>query len=147
MEYNHINDCWAEIRKAKTIEEVKDLFEKFPRWSGDWDIMVEDGQYVVYNTWFDEQFSDFDTDRETLDIEVEESAEEMEKETKIVLAIKGERAVYLFKREYDDFTEVKFVVGWTEGNPVVGDFVSGWASGKYFGTLEDALEYLNNCKY
>ena len=71
MEYNHINDCWAEIRKAKTIEEVKDLFEKFPRWSGDWDIIVEDGQYVVYNTWFDERFGDFDTDRETLDIEVE----------------------------------------------------------------------------
>lgn len=75
MEYKHIRDCWAEIRKAKTIEEVKDLFEKFPRWSGDWDIMVEDRQYVVYNTWFDEQFSDFDTDRETLDIEVEEGAE------------------------------------------------------------------------
>ena len=71
MEYDHINDCWLEIRKAKTIEEVKDLFEKFPRWSGDWDIMVEDGQYVVYNTWFDERFGDFDTDRETLDIEVE----------------------------------------------------------------------------
>ena len=71
MEYNHINDCWSEIRKAKTIEEVKDLFEKFPRWSGDWDAMVEDGQYVVYNTWFDERFGDFDTDRETLDIEVE----------------------------------------------------------------------------
>ena len=71
MEYNHINDCWSEIRKAKTIEEVKDLFENFPRWSGDWDIMVEDGQYVVYNTWFDERFGDFDTDRETLDIEVE----------------------------------------------------------------------------
>ena len=75
MEYNHINDCWFEIRKAKTIEEVKDLFEKFPRWSGDWDIMVEDGQYVVYNTWFDERFGDFDTDRETLDIEVEEEVE------------------------------------------------------------------------
>ena len=75
MEYNHINDCWAEIRKAKTIEEVKDLFEKFPRWSGDWDIMVEDGQYVVYNTWFDERFGDFDTDREALDIEVEEDTE------------------------------------------------------------------------
>ena len=71
MEILHINDCWSEIRKAKTIEEVKDLFEKFPRWSGDWDIMVEDGQYVVYNTWFDERFGDFDTDRETLDIEVE----------------------------------------------------------------------------
>ena len=71
----------------------------------------------------------------------------MNKEIKIVLAIKGERAVYLFKREYEDFTEVKFVVGWTEGNPVVGDFVDGWASGKYFRTLEDALDYLNNCKY
>ena len=71
----------------------------------------------------------------------------MNKEIKIVLAIKGERAVYLFKREYDDFTEVEFVVGWTEGNPVVGDFVDGWASGKYFRTLEDALGYLNNCKY
>ena len=71
MEYKHIQDCWSEIRKAKTIEEVKDLFEKFPRWSGDWDIMVEDGQYVVYNTWFDERFGDFDADCETLDIEVE----------------------------------------------------------------------------
>ena len=75
MEIKHIQDCWSEIRKAKTIEEVKDLFEKFPRWSGDWDVMVEDGQYVVYNTWFDERFGDFDTDRETLDIEVEEGAE------------------------------------------------------------------------
>ena len=70
----------------------------------------------------------------------------MEKETKIVLVIKGERALYFFKREYDDFTEVEFVVGWTEGNLVVGDSVSGWASGKYFRTLEDALGYLNNCK-
>ena len=73
MEYKHIQDCWSEIRKAKTIEEVKDLFEKFPRWSGDWDIMVEDGQYVVYNTWFDEQCEDYDTDCETLDIEVKEN--------------------------------------------------------------------------
>lgn len=71
----------------------------------------------------------------------------MNKEIKIVLAIKGERALYFFKREYEDFTEVEFVVGWTEGNPVVGDFVDGWASGKYFRTLEDALGYLNDCKY
>ena len=67
----------------------------------------------------------------------------MDKETKIVLAIKGERAVYVFKREYDDFTEVEFVVGWTVGDPAVGDFISGWASGHYFGNLEDALDYLN----
>lgn len=71
----------------------------------------------------------------------------MEKETKIVLAIKGERAVYLFKREYDDFTEVEFVVGWIIGKPAIGDSVSGWASGKYFRTLEDALDYLKNTKY
>ena len=37
--------------------------------------MVEDGQYVVYNTWFDEQCDDNDTDCETLDIEVEDGAE------------------------------------------------------------------------
>ena len=71
----------------------------------------------------------------------------MDKETKIVLAIKGERALYLFKRDYEDFTEVKFVVGWVIGKPAIGDFVSGWASGKYFGTLEDALDYLKTTEY
>lgn len=71
----------------------------------------------------------------------------MNKEIKIVLAIKGERALYLFKREYEDFAEVKFVVGWVIGKPAIGDFVSGWASGKYFGTLEDALDYLKTTEY
>ena len=71
----------------------------------------------------------------------------MNNEIKVVLAIKGEKALYLFKREYDDFAEVEFVVGWTEGNPVVGDFVDGWASGKYFRTLEEALDYLKNTEY
>lgn len=70
MEYKHINDCWEAIRSAKTIEEVNDLFEEFPRWSGDWSVTEQDG---VYNTWFDEQCGDFYTDRETLDIEVEEN--------------------------------------------------------------------------
>ena len=68
----------------------------------------------------------------------------MNKEIKVVLAIKGERALYLFKREYDDFAEVEFVVGWTEGNPEGGDFIDGWASGKYFRTLEDALNCLKS---
>ena len=68
----------------------------------------------------------------------------MNNEIKMVLAIKGEKALYLFKREYDDFTEVEFVVGWIIGKPAIGDFVDGWASGKYFGTLEEALDYLNN---
>ena len=68
----------------------------------------------------------------------------MNKEIKVVLAIKGERALYLFKREYDDFAEVEFVVGWVIGKPAIGDSVSGWASGKYFRTLEDALDYLKS---
>ena len=68
----------------------------------------------------------------------------MNKEIKIVLAIKGEKALYLFKREYDDFTEVKFVVGWVIGKPAIGDSVDGSASGKYFGILEDALDYLKS---
>ena len=67
----------------------------------------------------------------------------MNKETKIVLAIKGEKALYLFKREHDDFAEVEFVVGWVIGKLAVGDFIDGWASGHYFRTLEDALDYLN----
>ena len=71
----------------------------------------------------------------------------MDKETKIVLAIKGERAVYLFKREFEDFTEVKFVVGWMEGNPAIGDYVDGWSNGQYFRTLEEAAGYLKNTKY
>ena len=71
----------------------------------------------------------------------------MNKEIKIVLAIKGEKALYLFKREYDDFTEVEFVVGWVIGKPTIGDSVSGWASGKYFRTLEEALDYLKNTEY
>ena len=71
----------------------------------------------------------------------------MDKETKIVLAIKGERALYLFKRDYEDFTEVKFVVGWVIGKPAIVESVSGWASGKYFGTLEDALDYLKTTEY
>ena len=68
----------------------------------------------------------------------------MNKEIKIVLAIKGEKALYLFKREYDDFTEVKFVVGWVIGKPAIGDFVDGWASGRYFRTLEEAFNYLKS---
>lgn len=76
MEYNHINDCWAAIREAKTIEEVENLFEQFPRWSGDWEVIIEDGHYVVYNNYFDPQYDSFDTDCETLDIEVEEDEDD-----------------------------------------------------------------------
>lgn len=77
MEYKHINDCWEAIRNAKTITDVENLFKEFPRWSGDWDVQIEMDsffvkQYVVYNTFYDASLDDFDTQCETLEIEVEE---------------------------------------------------------------------------
>lgn len=75
MEIKNIQDCWTLIRHEKTIEGVRKVLEELPRWSGDWDVILEDGEYVVYNTWFDTQCGDFETDCETLDIEVEEVGE------------------------------------------------------------------------
>ena len=66
----------------------------------------------------------------------------MDKETKIVLAIRDEEALYLFKREFGNFTTVEFVVGLVIGNPAIGDFVDGWSNGHYFRTLEEAFSYL-----
>ena len=54
MEYKHINDCWNALEDAKTVEEVEDLFDDFPRWSGDWDWYVENGEVVVENTYYDD---------------------------------------------------------------------------------------------
>ena len=67
----------------------------------------------------------------------------MEKEEKIVLVIKEDKALYLFRREINNLTIVEFVVGYVVGKPVVGEYVDGWASGHYFKTLEDAIKYLN----
>lgn len=80
MGYKHINDCWEAIREAKTIEEVENLFEEFPRWSGDWEVVVENDSYVVYNTYFDKHCDLFDTECETLDIEVENEDEDEDDE-------------------------------------------------------------------
>lgn len=71
MEFKNINDCWNAIRNAKTIDEVEKLFEEFPRWSGDWEVRIEDGSYVVYNYFFDKYLETEDCDAETLDIEVD----------------------------------------------------------------------------
>jgi hypothetical protein len=66
----------------------------------------------------------------------------MEKETKIVLALRDDKALYLFKREASGYTTTEFVVGYTIGSPNIGDFVDGWANGHYFMNLEDAARYL-----
>lgn len=73
--YNHINDCWEVIRNAKTKTEVENLFEEFPRWSGNWDLVKQDdGNYIVYNTY--EEYGCEQTDRETIYLEESTNEEE-----------------------------------------------------------------------
>lgn len=61
-----------------------------------------------------------------------------EKESKIVLAVKNDSALYLF--QHNNTTE--FVVAYTNGSVKIGDYVEGWTSGHYFRSLEDAAAYL-----
>ena len=64
-------------------------------------------------------------------------------ETKIVLAVKGESALYL----YQCGEKTEFVVAYTNGPVNVGDYVESWTSGHYFWTLEDAVEYFKTRKF
>lgn len=64
-------------------------------------------------------------------------------EEKIVLATKGESALYLFRRN----GQAEFVVAYSNGPVKIGDYVDGWISGHYFYTLEEAVKYLNSRKY
>lgn len=83
MTYTHIRDCWNQIEQAKTVAAIEDLFEQFPRWSGDWELEINgaDDTVIVVNRWYDEnlesedeaaeeydgsQFADFDEYKEDL---------------------------------------------------------------------------------
>lgn len=77
QKYLHISECWAAIRDAKTIEEVKKIIEELPRWSGEWDIEIDENKYyLVTNSYFDTQYDVWETDWVYLDIEVEEDEDE-----------------------------------------------------------------------
>ena len=77
MEIKHIKDCWPLIKAAKTIEEVKKIIEELPRWSGEWDIEIDENKYyLVTNSYFDTQYDVWETDWVYLDIEVEEDEDE-----------------------------------------------------------------------
>lgn len=77
MEIKHIKDCWTLIKAAKTIEEVKKIIEELPRWSGEWDIEIDENKYyLVTNSYFDTQYDVWETDWVYLDIEVEEDEDE-----------------------------------------------------------------------
>lgn len=71
----------------------------------------------------------------------------MEKETKIVLAVSDQSALYLFTRDYADFKQVEFVVAYWDKPVKIGDYVDGWSCGHYFYKLEDAVEYFKSRKY
>lgn len=82
--FNHIKDCWNEIKEAKTKEEIESLFKLFPRWSGDWSVDVKDGHVVVTNDWYDPTTESYDSDSETLDIDVDDDEDDTENEEKIL---------------------------------------------------------------
>ena len=66
MQFNHIKDCWNALKKAETVNEVRELLKKFPRWSGDWWIDCNDGNVEVCNSWYDRTCETWKLDRETL---------------------------------------------------------------------------------
>ena len=56
---------------------VKKIIEELPRWSGEWDIEIDENKYyLVTNSYFDTQYDVWETDWVYLDIEVEEDEDE-----------------------------------------------------------------------
>lgn len=64
--YKHINDCWNAIEKlidweGCTPDDLKDLLNQFPRWSGDWlwEVYESDDDYMLRITncyWVDDDY-------------------------------------------------------------------------------------------
>ena len=74
--FNHIRDCWEAINACKTIDEVNEVLDNIPRKFGEWWVDVvhsENGScYEVTNHYYDEQYCDFYTDTEEIDVPVSE---------------------------------------------------------------------------
>ena len=47
--FNHIDECWDYLKKAKSIEDLNERIEEMPKWSGSWLVEFvqtqEQGQY------------------------------------------------------------------------------------------------------
>ena len=47
--FNHIDECWEYLKKAKSIEDLNERIEEMPKWSGSWLVEFvqtqEQGQY------------------------------------------------------------------------------------------------------
>jgi hypothetical protein len=75
MTFNHINDCVNALESCKTIDEVYDLLDNFPRWSGEWwvDIIPDsEGNPVceVTNQYWDEQYEELCENTYELEVEM-----------------------------------------------------------------------------
>lgn len=58
-------------------------------------------------------------------------------EEKIILDVKKDIGLYLFKRP----NRVEYVVAYINGDCKVGDYVESWISGHYFSDLKSATKY------
>lgn len=78
--YSHINDCWKALATAKSFEELDNIIDSFPRWSGDW-CYHENGTNVieVTNEYFDNDSDSYKED--TREIELTEMV--LDKDTKM----------------------------------------------------------------
>ena len=75
-EFNHIDDCVDALMACKTIDEVHDLLDNFPRKFGEWWVdVVSDGVkpcYEVTNQWWDSLNEETNCTQYQLEIEVED---------------------------------------------------------------------------
>lgn len=80
--YCHINDCWRALDEAATVDQVEDLFECFPHWSGEWSWFIQDYRFYVRNEYFDKDADCYEEDTRELDgiLDLEDYYDEEEEE-------------------------------------------------------------------
>ena len=70
--FEHIKDCWNYLRKATDYDDLVKRTGDLPRWSGDWEILQNDDNTCrVINSYWDEQYQDYQEDVEDFSIEFE----------------------------------------------------------------------------
>jgi hypothetical protein len=76
IKFEHINDCVEALEACKTIDEVYDTLDNFPRKFGEWWVDTvgegEDAYYEVTNEYYDPIDAETRTATYDLEIEVEE---------------------------------------------------------------------------
>ena len=74
MTFNHINDCLDALESCKTIDEVYDTLDNFPRKFGEWWVDTigegEDAYYEVTNQWWDSLNEELCENTYELDVEI-----------------------------------------------------------------------------